>query len=276
MYLWQTIMLHGKHLKNGLLMLFLPIMIILTDEDKKNIANMLPDANKYCSFPDEIKEEDVEKFMGDKAEKEVEKKADEVKTEVPTQVRDVIPKPSDVEKPDVVPPAPEDVTIAYNEYEQAKKSYMALKAQLKDISDKAKLDASKFTEEHNVPGVEKEWHNMIDKLAHIMEQEHMAIASVGDRFVALKDEIKDKPTPTKEEQIKNIQEQIATLNADMVKISSMADPIPEKIHERILSIFNKTKKEKAASVLGLGDIMGDLYESLRNLVMDTKDIAESI
>jgi hypothetical protein len=40
-----------------------PIMVILSDADKKNIHNMLPTATKYCSFPDEIPLEDVKEFM---------------------------------------------------------------------------------------------------------------------------------------------------------------------------------------------------------------------
>jgi len=30
----------------------LPIMIVLSEADKKNIANMDPGTTKYCSFPD--------------------------------------------------------------------------------------------------------------------------------------------------------------------------------------------------------------------------------
>lgn len=40
-----------------------PIMVILSESDKKNIANMHPDATKYCCFPDGIDEKEVEKFM---------------------------------------------------------------------------------------------------------------------------------------------------------------------------------------------------------------------
>jgi len=29
-----------------------PVMVILTDQDKKNIANMLPECSKYCMYPD--------------------------------------------------------------------------------------------------------------------------------------------------------------------------------------------------------------------------------
>ena len=31
-----------------------PIMIILTEQDKQNIANMLPEATKYCQYNDEM------------------------------------------------------------------------------------------------------------------------------------------------------------------------------------------------------------------------------
>lgn len=41
-----------------------PIMVILTNDDKENIANMNLDATKYCAFPaDGWKEEDVKKWM---------------------------------------------------------------------------------------------------------------------------------------------------------------------------------------------------------------------
>ena len=40
-----------------------PVMVILTEQDKKNIANMLPDATKYAMFPDKMTEEEVKEFM---------------------------------------------------------------------------------------------------------------------------------------------------------------------------------------------------------------------
>ena len=42
-----------------------PIMVILTEQDKKNIANMFPDATKYCSYPDdeEWKNDDYKKIF---------------------------------------------------------------------------------------------------------------------------------------------------------------------------------------------------------------------
>lgn len=39
-----------------------PVMIILSDEDKKNITNMLPTATKYCSYPDDY-DGDIKEFM---------------------------------------------------------------------------------------------------------------------------------------------------------------------------------------------------------------------
>ena len=40
-----------------------PIMVILSESDKENISNMLPEATKYCSFPDEILVESIREFM---------------------------------------------------------------------------------------------------------------------------------------------------------------------------------------------------------------------
>ena len=41
-----------------------PIMIILEGNDKNNIANMLPEATMYCSFPDKgYTSQDIEDFM---------------------------------------------------------------------------------------------------------------------------------------------------------------------------------------------------------------------
>jgi hypothetical protein len=40
-----------------------PVMVILSPEDKQNIASMLPDATKYCSYPDSMSDEDAVKFM---------------------------------------------------------------------------------------------------------------------------------------------------------------------------------------------------------------------
>ena len=40
-----------------------PIMVILNDNDKENIARMLPDATKYCGYPDDYDIEEVKKFI---------------------------------------------------------------------------------------------------------------------------------------------------------------------------------------------------------------------
>lgn len=41
----------------------LPIMIILSDEDKKLIANMDPKAHHFCSAPSEMSDEKIRAFM---------------------------------------------------------------------------------------------------------------------------------------------------------------------------------------------------------------------
>ena len=40
-----------------------PIMVILEGNDKENIANMLPTATKYCSYPDECTPDEIKEFM---------------------------------------------------------------------------------------------------------------------------------------------------------------------------------------------------------------------
>jgi hypothetical protein len=40
-----------------------PIMVILSNDDKKNIENMLPEATKYCSFPDGVEIQIIKDFM---------------------------------------------------------------------------------------------------------------------------------------------------------------------------------------------------------------------
>jgi hypothetical protein len=40
-----------------------PILVILTEQDKENIKNMLPSATKYCVFPDGMDTEIIYKFM---------------------------------------------------------------------------------------------------------------------------------------------------------------------------------------------------------------------
>ena len=40
-----------------------PVMVILSDADKNNIANMLPECTKYASFPDGISEAEIGVWM---------------------------------------------------------------------------------------------------------------------------------------------------------------------------------------------------------------------
>lgn len=40
-----------------------PVMVVLSDQDKENIANMLPECHKYCSFPENRKESEIRDFM---------------------------------------------------------------------------------------------------------------------------------------------------------------------------------------------------------------------
>ncbi len=40
-----------------------PVMVILSEKDKENIANMDPKATKYCEYPDSVPKEEIEKFM---------------------------------------------------------------------------------------------------------------------------------------------------------------------------------------------------------------------
>ena len=41
-----------------------PVMLILTDKDRANIAKMLPECTMFCAYPDGLAEEVVDKFMG--------------------------------------------------------------------------------------------------------------------------------------------------------------------------------------------------------------------
>jgi len=43
-----------------------PVMVILTEADKQNIANMLPEATRYCAYPsEEWTENIIEEWMDD-------------------------------------------------------------------------------------------------------------------------------------------------------------------------------------------------------------------
>ena len=40
-----------------------PIMIILSDQDKINISNMLPECNKYCEYSDGLNDVRIKEWM---------------------------------------------------------------------------------------------------------------------------------------------------------------------------------------------------------------------
>lgn len=40
-----------------------PILLILNEEDQKNITNMKEGTTKFCSFPSDLNIENVKKFM---------------------------------------------------------------------------------------------------------------------------------------------------------------------------------------------------------------------
>lgn len=42
-----------------------PIMVILSEDDKRNIANMLPDAHQYAEFPENLDEDQVRAWMAE-------------------------------------------------------------------------------------------------------------------------------------------------------------------------------------------------------------------
>ena len=39
-----------------------PIMLILTDQDKSNIKNMLPECSKFVIFPDDCDKQEISKW----------------------------------------------------------------------------------------------------------------------------------------------------------------------------------------------------------------------
>jgi hypothetical protein len=41
-----------------------PIMLVLTDNDKQNITNMLPECDRYCSYPDGMDSNEIPNWMG--------------------------------------------------------------------------------------------------------------------------------------------------------------------------------------------------------------------
>ena len=42
-----------------------PVMVILSEKDKENIANMLPEATKYCAYPEGTDRELIADWMED-------------------------------------------------------------------------------------------------------------------------------------------------------------------------------------------------------------------
>ncbi len=42
-----------------------PVMVIMTDKDKENIANMAEGATKYASAPDDFDKDDFEAWMSE-------------------------------------------------------------------------------------------------------------------------------------------------------------------------------------------------------------------
>ncbi len=41
----------------------MPVAIVLSDEDKKNITNMAPDADTYCVYPDTETPKDIKEWL---------------------------------------------------------------------------------------------------------------------------------------------------------------------------------------------------------------------
>lgn len=200
------------------------------------------------------------------------KKADDEK---PTKLHEVGPKPKTVEKPDFIAPAPEDVTIAYEDFKVAKKAVADLDATIKEIKDNADAAVAKIVTDKNYPGLKKQVDSTVNKLAQIMEQENLAITQINDKFIALESHTDPEKIETKEEQIKKIQAQIEALNKKVLAISAATEPIAKDIETRILHMFDATKKDASTDVVaegGLLEALGDIYKSLLGLLDDTNDI----
>lgn len=52
--------LPGKRLVDGA---DLPVAVVLTEADKRNIANMAPDASVYCVFPDSFDVGEIQRWL---------------------------------------------------------------------------------------------------------------------------------------------------------------------------------------------------------------------
>lgn len=42
----------------------MPVAIVLSDEDRKNIIHMAPDADTYCVYPDSNSPKDIKDWLG--------------------------------------------------------------------------------------------------------------------------------------------------------------------------------------------------------------------
>lgn len=197
--------------------------------------------------------------------------------EKPTKLNDKDNKPKTVNKPDYIPPAPEDVTIAYEDFKIAQKNVADLDVLVKKINADAQAAIVKLQTDTNYPGLKKNVDVMVNKLASIMEKENLAITAIGDKFIALESHTDKENIETNQDKIAKIQAQIQKLNADMIKISQTAEPIAKDVETRILHMFNATKNEKSGAVEvtaagGFLNDLSDLYTNLRDLFIDTKEV----
>ena len=207
------------------------------------------------------------------------KKADdEPKKEKPTDLHEVDRKPTTVDKPDNIAPAPEDVTIAYEDFRKAQENVNNLKARIQKIADDAAKAELELKTNENLPGKETEVKVMVDKLASIMEKENLAITAIGDKLIELEKHKDKEDVDSKAEQIMKVQKQIQKLNEKIIAINNSAEPIAKTIYTRILHIFNKTKTESSVKEAdgNVMDLLGDLYSQIRGLFIDTKEIHDTI
>jgi len=104
-------------------------------------------------------------------------------------------------------------------------------------------------------------------------------------LIALKEIKEVKKVKTKQEQIDKIQEMIQKMNDQIIEITKMAEPVALAINKEILSIWNQTEKHKKdkrsdkqadSKENPILDIVGDLYKSIRSLLLNTKEIVSEI
>ena len=198
--------------------------------------------------------------------------------EKPTTLHEVSIRPKEVSKEDAesAKPSPEDVTIAYEDFRIAQSKVAELTKQIKDIEAKAKAAMLEVETSGNLSGLKTNVNNMVDKLASIMEKENLAITAIGDKIVALRDFNTQEKVVTNQEKIAKIQAQIQKLTSDMVAISQAAEPIAKEINSRILDVFVVTKDKRSSVEVkadnGLLDVLSNLYMSIRDLFIDTKEV----